>query len=160
MRCACGGNAPAVSEYRAGDQGIRRKRHCQACDRTFTTLEVEMPTKMGRDAARAQAAQVRGETFAPSKNLHTLKMEEHALSPEFLWQVLETYPCTVPNLVAATGLKPNAVDRRLRILRKEGRLKTIRHPKKQSRHGYVEYEMIPSHKRGTKDDLHGDDGSA
>lgn len=109
----------------AGDVGTRRHRRCGACGHEFQTLEVRVDAALGRDSARRQACEALGQPFVPSKNLHTLRMEDHAMSREFL-QALRTLPlCTVPNAARATKLSLHQTTRRFRYLVAEGMLKVV-----------------------------------
>ncbi len=126
MNCdKCGGGTKTTRESPAGDVGKRRHRKCQACSHEFQTLEVRVDATLGRDSARRQACEALGQPFEPSKNLHTLRMEDHAMSREFLRVLREVPLCTVPNVARATKLSQHQVTRRFRYLASEGLIELV-----------------------------------
>ncbi len=150
MRCpTCRSGARAEQFRAAGEEGTRRTYRCQApnCGHEFKTLEVVVEAANGRDAAKRQAAAIRGEIFTPTKNLHTLRLETQAESPEFKWGILATYPCTAPNLANTLGLRISVAAKRLVYLHSLGILSRreirVGHTKAKA----FEYEFLPSHKR-------------
>lgn len=152
MRCLeCGTLTKIKHEGPSGDSGVRRTRVCPnaECGAVISTLEVRVEFTNGRDAARRQEAEILGKPYVPSKNLHSLRMEEHAKSPDFKWAVVTTYPCTVPNLAKVLGFSQSQIDTRLKFLVRSGILERI-NPKKVG--GPFEYRYLPSHKRQEPDE--------
>jgi hypothetical protein len=148
MRCPdCRTIAQLLFDNTAGEEGIRRTYNCSQCSHRFSTLEVAVAPATGRDAARKQAAAIRGEPFVPTKNFHTLKLEAQAESPEFRWGIIVTYPCTVAELAKTLGLRLDATARRLEYLWKKGDVSRRESRAGPTNNRAFEYSFIPSHKR-------------
>jgi hypothetical protein len=126
-----------------------RYRQCERCGVEHTTYEIRGDTAQGaHNAKKALIRAMQGSEvpeliaaasvgYTPFKNLHTLRMEEHATSPEFVGLLETQEKFNAYDVAKRIPLGADAVAKRLRLLEKLGVIERC----SRGKYGSIEYRM-------------------